>query len=269
MAVQMNAHLDTTFKKGFLLTEEGLIKLDDIVRKRLANAVANVSVDFQVRRVDGMLLDFDGTSGVISEENSHRNAIKRIVVTSVSDVHKLALAFDAKDGVDLRIEATDRDLAYLLFSDIKEYLNSEVLKFRSFSFDSVLSSRRVFPFFMIVPLIWMIATLRPPDEAEVQAVLASADVHQKLNYLITQRHEADPEHLSYFMGGMFVLMFLMFFVGATLDRIFPRNIFYWGKAAASHDRLLKTREKVIWGVLIAFVIGIASTVAVDIFGAKS
>jgi hypothetical protein len=115
----MNAHLETTFKKGFLLTEENLIKLDDIIRKRLISNDANAKLQFKVFRVDGMLVEFDTPTAVASEENSSRNAIKRLEIISDGISYKLKLLFDPKENTDLRIESNDRDLAYLLFSDIK------------------------------------------------------------------------------------------------------------------------------------------------------
>ena len=93
-----------------------------------------------------MLLEFDNPGGVTAEENSSRNAIKRVEVESQATAYKMSLRFDPKDNTALAIESNDRDLAYLLFSDIKEYLNSEVCKFRSFTFDEVFSSKNIFPF---------------------------------------------------------------------------------------------------------------------------
>ena len=60
----MNASLETIFKKGFKLTEENLIKLDDIIRKRLSiPGSPNPVLKFKVFRVDGMLLEFDTAGG--------------------------------------------------------------------------------------------------------------------------------------------------------------------------------------------------------------
>jgi len=71
--------------------------------------------------------------------------------------------------------------------------------------------------------------------------------------------------MKWYLGAMFVVLVVLFFLGLLLDRAYPRNIFYWGKLAQAHDRLLSLREKVVWGIVIAFVIGIASTIAVDYF----
>lgn len=61
----MKAYLETSFRKGFLLEEEGLIKLDDIVRKRLFPTDTSKSLKYKVFRVDGMLLEFDTPAEVV------------------------------------------------------------------------------------------------------------------------------------------------------------------------------------------------------------
>jgi hypothetical protein len=261
----MNAHLETTFKKGFLLSEESLIKLDDIVRKRLVAIDPAATVQFKVFRVDGMLVTFDTPAAVAAEENSTRNAIKRVELLSAGKGYKLSLQFDPKENTDLEIEADDRDFAYLLFSDVKEYLQSEVLKFRTFSFDEALSSKNTVPFLMLPFFgVAVYGMKEAPAREAVAATLKSTDVQQKLNFLIENRVASESiGPMKYYLIGMVVVMAVILFIGGVLDRVCPRNLFYWGKGARAYDRLLQVREKVMWGVVIAFVIGIASTVFVD------
>jgi len=261
----MNAHLETTFKRGFLLTEETLIKLDDIVRKRLESADPLAKVSFKVFRADGMLVEFDTASLVAAEENSSRNAIKRVEILSSANFYKLSLRFDSKEGTTLEIEANDRDLAYLLASDIKDYVQSEILKFRSFTFDSALGSKNAFPFLMLPFLFYSLSSIKYAEPEVISSVLESTDLLTKLNFLIESRSSQDPGFSKWYVAGMIFILFTLFFLGSFLDRIYPRNIFKWGKQAQIYDRLLGHREKVMWGIVIAFVIGIASTVAVDYF----
>lgn len=265
IALHMNAHIENNFPRGFILTEEALIKLDDIIRKRLTAVDPAATLQFKVFRVDGMLVEFDNPGAVAAEENSNRNAIKRVEILSAGSAYKLSLKFDPKENTDLAIEANDRDVAYLLASDIKEYLNSEVLKFRSFTFDSAMSSKLVFPFLMLPVMFLSISGRKDANPETVAAVLATTDVQAKLNLLIESRAAQDTSTLKWYLPAMLAVLVIFFFFGSFLDKAFPRNIFYWGKLAQVHDRLVSFREKIIWGIVIAFVIGIASTVAVDFF----
>jgi hypothetical protein len=266
----MNAHLETTFKQGFLLNEEALIKLDDIARKRLLAVDPSAKIGFKVFRSDGMLVEFDSPSAVAAEENSNRNAIKRVELLSSGETWKLSLKFDPKENTTLEIEANDRDLAYLLASDIKDYLQSDVLKFRSFSFDSALSSKNAFPFLMLPFLLFSLYSIKEAPKPElVASVVAGNDVNAKLNLLIESRASQDVGPMKWYFGGMLLILIVLYLLGSILDKAYPRNVFYWGKQAQAYERLLRNREKVVWGIVIAFVIGIASTVAVDFFKSPS
>lgn len=266
----MNAHLETSFKHGFFLTEESLIKLDDIVRKRLHAADPESKMQFKVFRADGMLVEFDNARGVVSEENSSRNAIKRLDILSSAKEYKLSLKFDVKENTTLEIEANDRDLAYLLVSDIKDYLQSEVLKFRAFTFDAVMNSKNIFPLAMLPLMFFSFSSIKDAPKPEiVAALIASGDASAKLNFLIESRSSQDAGPLKWYMAGMFALLVILYFMGRLLDRAYPRNFFYWGKQAQAYDRLIGLRDKIVWGIVIAFVIGIASTLAVDFFKGPS
>jgi hypothetical protein len=261
----MKAYLETTFKKGFLLTEETLIKIDDIIRRRLFPDDQLQTLKYKVFRVDGMLLELDTPAELIAEENSSRNAISRLEIES-SGAHKIHLIFDPKQFVDLEIESDDRDLAYLLFSDVKEYLNSEVLKFRAFSFDSILSSKGILPgiLMLFMGAVTFAAGMNPTSD-DVSKVLATDNLQQKLNFIIENRQEASYSKVKYPMLIFMGVLFSLFFIGPFLDKVFPRNLFCWGKAEAAHRRLVSIREKWIWGVVIAFVISILSTIVMDQF----
>lgn len=212
-----------------------------------------------------MLLEFDNPGGVTAEENSSRNAIKRVEVESQATAYKMSLRFDPKDNTALAIESNDRDLAYLLFSDIKEYLNSEVCKFRSFTFDEVFSSKNIFPFLMLPLMLFSLFSIKDaPSSEAADRVLREADLAVKLNFLIESRITSqDTSSLKYYMFAMFATFIGIFFLGGVLDKLFPPKCFYWGKAAQSFDKILSAREKIIWGVVIAFVISIASALAYD------
>ena len=264
----MSAYLETNFRRGFLLSEENIIKLTDIIMKRLAPLENDARVHFKVYSIDGMLLELDTPSSVAAQENSSRNAVKRVDFVSSGASFKLLLQFDTKDSVELKIESSDRDLAYLLYSDIKDYLHADVLKFRSFSFDAALSSRNAIPFYFMPMLLAPLAMVKDgPTPATVSKAIEARDAQTKLNFLIEHRpNNYDLEKFSNWGAPFLALFFLLIFIGQILDKAFPRNIFYWGRAAQKYDLLLRKREKVVWGVLVSFLIGIAATLFVEQFG---
>lgn len=110
------AYLHKEYKKGFLLTEEALLKVDELIRKRLSMEAA-AEMSFRSLRQDGMLLDYSLPSDLIAEENSPRNRITRITIIGKSQAVSVELNFDVASSVELTIESSVRDTAYLLYSD--------------------------------------------------------------------------------------------------------------------------------------------------------
>lgn len=262
----MNAHLQSEFKKGFFLTEENLIKLSDIIHRRVADVGINARTHFKVYRIDGVVYEVEGYAPVIGEENSRRNAIKRLEILCNLKPFELKITFDEKEPVELLVEADNKDFAYLLYSDIKEYLMSEVLKFRSFKFDSLLSSGATLPFFALMLPLFVVTYFRSNVSVEESArIIATDNVQEKLNFLINHTIERETGGTRYLLPIVIGIALVIFFGAVLLDRMFPRNIFHWGKIGNQYDRFIGMREKAIWGVIVAFLIGVASTVFVEYF----
>ena len=262
----MPAYLNTQYKQGFYVSEESLIKLVDIVRRRLSPSDPASKIKFRVFRTDGMVIEYESPTQVVSEENAPRNAAKRVeVIGEYSETSsKFKIVFDREDSIDLQLQSENRDLAFLLFSDIKEYLQAEVLRFRSFSVSAMLGHRLFLAPLVLVPFLAFFATLEAPNQETLQAVLDSDDLHRKLDFIINRSNRIDSLGSLKLMGAVSVGMIVVIAGGfPLLQKVFPRNIFYWGKAATSYDRITSMRDKFLWGVLVAFVIGVATTLFVD------
>lgn len=250
----MRAYIDHTFAKGFFLSEEHLIKLDDIIKKRLGEHGANGPLEYKVYRADGLVYSTDNHKTVIEEENSSRNAITRLNILYSDDSNKLDLDFDRGAGTKLKIETADKDFAYLLFADIKDYLGPEVLKFRSFKFKDTRIDRFIFPISMLFVMATMLRTLATPklNDAKFNILLAKGSIEAKVNYLLENgRIRADLSKIWY--SGLVVigLAFVSELALSSMDRFFPVNIFCTGKEIARYQRLVDLRGKIIWGVLIS------------------
>ena len=73
----MKARVKQNFKKGFFLTEENIIKLDDIITKRLKEKDFNEKLTYKVYRKDSFVFETTEHQKIIDEENSRRNLIDR------------------------------------------------------------------------------------------------------------------------------------------------------------------------------------------------
>ena len=265
----MQAIIKKEYSKGFLLNEEHLIKLNDICSKRFDELNLDQELSYKVYRSDSLVYESTSYQSVLDEENSKRNKIEKVRITSESGVLKYALSFDYDEGVSLSVEAQSKDKAYLLFSDVKDYLITEILCFRSFSFDKALSSRNTFPVVMVLSLLFMtyLIGLGQIGAEELNTLVQTGTVEEKINHLLVARNQRDsPDAMYPMFGMMLIVMVVIFGLGSFLDRVFPRNIFCWGKMAGNHTRLVSLRSKILWGIIIAFMISVAAALFLKFVG---
>lgn len=253
----MKAYLKRNFTKGFFLSEEGVVKLADICRKRMADRDLADALTYKVFRSDALVYETGDHREITREENSQRNSLTRIHFLCVHDDLQFELDFDKKDGVLLSIECNDKDFGYLLFSDIKDYLQTEVLKFRRKTFGAMFEHRIFFSLILVGMMIMIIFIMPKPDiDADSLAnLLASESVVDKMNYLIKHANNRDSlKSLRFIWLFPIGLVFPLVFLGPLLDKIYPRNVFYWGKVSTQYDRIVSVRSKVLWGIVVAFII---------------
>lgn len=129
-----------------------------------------------------------------------------------------------------------------------------------------MGSKLLTPLFMVLIMVTMTySAFTGSSEDEVVKIIASDDIVGKLNYIIESRQQQSAGRVLYPMLGIIGLFFVVLFSGSFFDKVFPRNIFCWGKAASAHYSLVRVREKWLWGVAIAFVISVLATFASDGF----
>lgn len=268
----MKALLKKEFGKGFSLEEENIIKLADICKKRFDEAGITEGLKYKLYRKDSMVYESTEYSSLLQEENSARNHITRIDFICDSDSLYMKLTFDKEEKVTLQIEADDKDHAYLIFSDIKEYLATEVLTFRSFRFSAVLSTNLMLPIFMLAMFAILFSQINHSmmSASDLHQLISTGTVDEKLNYLISQgRKNSELTNIWAILGGTIAMMVFVFSIGPILDMSFPVNLFLWGKEKSKYEKLCSLRSKIIWGVCIAFIIGVASSVFVMYMTPKS
>jgi hypothetical protein len=179
---------------------------------------------------------------------------------------KVGLSFDAAEGVLIEIEASDRDRAYLLFSELKEYLNTEVLVLRKCRSQIGAQLYLMLPMFGIVIFMmsFLLVVTRPPLKLdELKALMAGNDIQAKLNFVITTRSaRTEATLLGWFVPSILVLAIAAPCFEWLRNRWYPRNIFYFGKEKHRYDSLLQRRTRWVWGVIVGLIIRFLGSLAV-------
>jgi hypothetical protein len=268
------ANISDTFVKGFVLDEERLRKIHELLTIRLAQTPQPCKPVYKVDRADNFTYTSEDLEAVIGEENAERMQIANISVSAkVPDFLELQLYF-GKDGIKLNIEGEDRDTVFLLFSDLKQYLNAEV------DVTPNLQSPEarywvIFGVILFFSLILTIGTTKTPtiSSEKVSQLLESQDVIEKLNFLIQQQISQQPVQTSDAVttltpvGIVIVILYPLVFIGLLFWRIQVRfqNVFLFGKEIARQRRRVTILNFYIAGVLIAFLVSVAASLAVWFF----
>jgi len=126
----MGAFVDHKFRKGFLLDEERLRKLNDMLLTRGEQLPNECKPTYKVYRADGLTYTTEDIQQILCEDNADWQRVVRLVVSmQAEDDLSLELDFDEQQTT-LHIEGNDRDLVFLVFSDLKQYLANEVFIIR-------------------------------------------------------------------------------------------------------------------------------------------
>lgn len=258
----MQAFFNEKFNKGFILSETELTKICDIIDGRIKEK--NYLLKFRIHREDNILIHYDDKHSVLTEENSKTNRVSRLEIFSENQKFNINLVFDKNDSVELSISSDDRDIVNLLSSDLRSYLKADVLILRSIK--TIQFIKIIIPILMIASLAIMtffmyeLTSVINPDE--VNHILSSSDLHQKINYLITRNIDKNVSfetlRILPILSGSIILLFLSLIIPIrkVINYIFPVNIFYWGREKGRYDKHKEIKKQIIWGIIVAFIVSI-------------
>ena len=127
--------------------------------------------------------------------------------------------------------------------------------------------RLVLPLVAALFPIGLIMAIHRPDPAKVADALRSVDIQEKMNWLISNSAKrSDIGDLKFIFSIVASLFVVILLIGPFVTWLFPHNIFHWGKSAIAYERRKDLRSKLFWGVIVALVIGIASTAVYEKIG---
>lgn len=266
----IGAHVKHNFEKGFLLDEEKLRKIHDIISKRIVDN----NIEYSVYQVDSYSFKSKKIEDVINYENSKLSKISRLEIgleKKFTDLD-LSLYFDGSEelGARLHIEGKNRDNVFLLSSELKEYISNEVCTQRiTKNILSKLSFYFAIGFgilFFVLIFLGNRNTNASISRDIIDTVLKSNDTNEKINLLIQKNFEdnlktKNTNSNTIYVGWLSWLLYMVFLVyydklGKAMSYFFPANLFLFGKEIERYNKLLDTRSKIVWSIGIALFISI-------------
>lgn len=259
----MSAYVDHDFKKGFVLDEARVRKLHELISTRLAKLNDPPSLALKVYRGDSYVYETSSVDDVLKEDNDDWRAITRLeFIAETEDVILFILRFSSS-GTSLHIVGSDRDAVFLIFSDIREYLQTSVLSGTPISRDTIRLIAITIMFVAMVGFLWSLISSVKPDTSRVAEVLSSNDITEKVNYLVKQQ---TSKHFPTTTLVWLVLMTLSM-IGSISGifegvwrTLFPTNLFLFGQRKEAHDKRRSLLSKVFWGVFVALGVSILAGV---------
>lgn len=252
----MRASVNVEYNQSFRLSEENLMKIDEFVRRR-AVGIEDFSISYEVSRIDHALITYETPTEVASEENNLAEAAKSLKIAGDSDSFKVQIIFKSRRGVFIDIFSEDRDRALLLASDLKPYVQSEVLRSRLTRVLRTIDSRLFAPivFASSIPLIMLYSWWVLPRPLHVNTTNMTDS--QRLAYLVDLKQNTDAlKSFPLIMTMPFGVLLAGLLLGPVLRAFVGEDTFYWGKEVRRSDRKASLRNQIFWVVIVGLLISV-------------
>lgn len=278
--INMGAYVEQKFKKGFIIDEEKLRKIHEIINKRIINLNKPIKPRYTIYRYDSYSYDTNNLEDIIKEENNEWNGIKKLHITvEYAKEFNFILEFSQENNTRLEIEGNNRDLVYLLLSDLRNYLDNEV--------NTILNTKRIIikinkAILSILSIILMgilfKLTLKSNNslEYDVKEIIKSSDINVKLNYLIEVKNSESNNLFKYFPLTVVLLLSAILSsitdnnaIMRVADYFYPYNVFLIGKQIDKYKQKKEFRSKILWTVIGGFIISVIAGILVFKFTASS
>ena len=253
---RMGAFVEHDFERGFILDEERMRKIHNLIESRISKYPTPLSLRYRVSRGDSLSYETASVQDVVNEDNDDWRAITRLeLFAKQEDVLTFRLTF-AKERVFVYIIGNDRDAVFLLFSDLREYIRNEVLAGRKFDRQTArLVSFGIIPLAMF-SLLFAIARSWKVDPQLTSKVLATNDLVEKLNFLIQDRIR---EPASFHALPWLLAVMVVGFAGGDVlvllwNSAFPTNLFLFGKRKATFDKRRRLLGNIFWVVIVGLIV---------------
>jgi multisubunit Na+/H+ antiporter MnhB subunit len=264
----MAAFVEHSFKRGFLLDEARLRKLKDVIENREVKNRPDSKIVYRVYRGDSYAYDTEAVDDVVNEDNEDWRRVTRLDIKIAHPDKKndeevgfaFRLSFSGSDGCELRIAGDDRDRVFLLFSELREYVQHEVAVARRIGEDMsrflplILSALM----FTATTVLFMYIAERFDPVVSKQA-LDSSDIATKLNFLIEHRETEVISPKSMIIGSLgMALSIVVFFssANAVVSFIFPGNVFLFGKRKERFEKRQRMMSNLLWVVGVGLLVSI-------------
>lgn len=227
------------------LDEQGIRRLYDEIKKQIiGDDSGKTKIDFKLKFSDGSTLNTEEIEELFSEENKHGREIKDLVFISKNESEsKQAILTFGERGINLEIVGPDRQWAYITKSIIEDRIKS--LK----------ETRLRKGYYLLISGIVII----------ILTYFFSPHLQSYLPQIFTYKEEGTRQIAAggLIIFGIDILIFIL--ISVMINKLYPNLTFLIGDGINRHDKRIKTRSNLMWGVVIAILVGIVVNFLSKIF----
>lgn len=252
----MAAHVEHEFTGKFVLEEEHLRKLDQMIRQKCpAEGKYNISV----KRTDSAAYTTHNIDDLCAEENGPSATISAIAFLVDSDELTVKLVFVKDKETNLEVIGEERGEVFLIAGDLRSYIDAEVMRWRGLFRGGLLKLLVPVIMFMMLGAAFGFTFFNQASSAQIDEALASRDLLTKMDFLIAQRPEVRLASFSWAIAIPFVLMGLLTFDLhlKVVKYLFPLDDFFIGKKKNLLQKKAALRQNLFWVVIVTTVISVA------------
>lgn len=271
--INKGCEVDCYFKNGFILGEEHLQTLSSMIKNRYAEE----DLIYKITKSSSYIYQTSEIEEIFKEENSKANLINKLeIVIDNEDKVKFDLCFEKGEYSYLRIMGVDKDIVFLLYNEIKTYVEKEIAIKKVFlsyyTLQSICSS--ISSLLLLGSMFFALGGLVNPKSEGVSEALNSSDILFKLNYLISQQSNTgiNNKKYVYIFFPIALISILVLFVPKILNFFWGKNgalritdYFLFGKQKTVYDKKIKVKNNFIWSIGIGFLVSIVAGFVVYIF----
>lgn len=281
--IEVGAYIKDRLPKGFMLDEEKLRNIHELITKRTEAEGFEEQPLYKVYRADALVFSTEDIDLVIGEENSKSRRIERLSIRIDSSEHEnieLRLGLDfSKYGTDIDIEGTDKDLVNLLSLDLQSYLSREVNTKKKWNVYNIVVTA-MFVGLFVWAVIWAVLFHTSPVRLFNSANsvdLESLTLEQKIDFLVLTNfptnlfvRSANRSFEVFFWVYLAYVLFLAYIL--YLDRagrleslyeyINPKDFFLFGRERERYEQILRLRSNIFWAVGIGLTVSVVGSLLV-------
>lgn len=280
---------DKSYKQGFLITEQELRRLVEVITDQLkkSNKEVEPKLSYIIKFKNGVIATTENLNEIFSLENGGLGEIMRFQIKGnigeKEDLHEITIEFEREksnernyygSAIKHNIKGKSRDWVFVTSSLIEERVNK--LKPNG---TYIFSKNRIDDFLLFIPiLILMLTSLTffqdffeatPSYVNEIETKWKSNEISDPIEVLIAfekKKGNVPAEPLKYMLGVIFCLVVLYYLIKLFIKRYYPQHNFCWGDYQDEYNRKEKVRKNFITLFIIGIIVSIIGGLIANYLG---